>query len=144
MLEVAGLAIAQAARGAGARRYDVRVGDPASGRSEVELRLDGTSIEHWTLQDGLVVDPIARRGLRPAALRSSALAGQPDAEAMLILRRAIGLAAARGMDVDRFPTAAAMARGRACYVFSPGVAEHAVRRRGSVRDFSEGAAPLGG
>jgi len=144
MLEVAGLAIAQAARGPGARRYDVSVSDPADGRCEVELRLDGAPSERWTLQDGVVIAPAARRGLRPAVLRSAALAGQPDGEALLILRRAIALAAARSLDVDRFATAAAMERGRACYVFSPGVAEVAARRHGSVRDFSTGPGPLSG
>jgi len=144
MLEVAGLVIAQAARGGGARRYDLSLSDPQRGRCEAELRLDGALLEHWTLEDGVVVEPAARRGLRPAALRSGALAGRPDAEVLLILRRAIALATARGLDVDRFATAAAMGRGRACYVFSPGVAEVAARRYGSVRDFSTGPGPLSG
>ena len=65
-----------------------------------------------------------------------------EAEHLLILRRAVGLAGARGMEIDRFATAADMDRGRACFVFRPGVAEHALRRRGSVRDFSTGPGPL--
>ncbi|HEX7947472.1 MAG TPA: hypothetical protein VF495_22600, partial [Phenylobacterium sp.] len=65
-----------------------------------------------------------------------------EAETLLILRRAIALAASRSWDVDRFPTAAAMGREPACYVFRPGVAERAARRYGSVRDFSAGAGPL--
>lgn len=146
MLEVAGLAIAQAARGEGVRRYDVSVTDPdGDGRVEAELLCDGVRIAHWMLRDGVIVRPPARRGQRPTALRSRALSGLPHAEAetLLILRRAIGLAGARGLDVDRFPNAAAMGRAPACFVFSPGVAERALRRHGSVRDFSTGPGPLG-
>lgn len=144
MLEMAGLAVAQAARGPGARRYDATVSDPVAGRVEAELLRDDAPLARWTLQDGVIAEPAERRGQRPAAFRSSGLSDLPreEAEALLILRRAIGLAAARGMDVDRFPTAAAMGRPPACYVFRPGVAEHAARRYGSVRDFSTGAGPL--
>jgi len=146
MLEVAGLAITQAARGLGERRYDVSVTDPVDGRVEAELVCDGAPLANWVLQDGVIVEPVERRGQRPAAFRSGAMADLPHAEAetLLILRRAIGLAAARPLDVDRFPTAAAMNRGPACFVFRPGVAEHAARRYGSVRDFSAGQGPLPG
>lgn len=144
MLEMAGLAIAQAARGLGARRYDVTVTDPVGGGVEAQLLCDGVLLAGWTLQDGLIAGPGERRGQRPAAFRSGALRDLPpdEAEILLILRRAIGLAAARGLDVDRFATAAAMGRPPACFVFRPGVAEHAARRYGSGRDFSTGAGPL--
>jgi hypothetical protein len=143
MLELAGLAVSHAARGTDARRYDVRVSDPVDGVVHADLDCDGTPLASWALRDGVIDDPPALRG-QPAALRTRVLRDLPpdEAEAMLILRRAAVLAAARGMDVDRFPTAAAMGRGRACFVFSPGVAELAVRRRGSVRDFSAGPGPL--
>lgn len=146
MLETAGLAIAQAARGFGARRYDVRVDDPVAGRAMAELRRDGEPLACWTLQDGAVVEPQAFAGLAATNIRSAALTGlaPADAEAALVLRRAVILAAARGLDIDRYPTAAAMDRGRACFVFRPGVAEHAQRRPDSVRDFSNGPGPLAG
>jgi len=144
MLEIAGLAVTQAARGAGKRRYDASVGDPVDGRSDVQLLCNGSPVVEWVLQDGLIVAPAERRGMRPAALRSAALGELPhdEAEVLLILRRAIGLAQARGMDVDQFPTAASMERGAACFVFRPGVAELAVRSYGSVRDHSNGPGPL--
>jgi len=146
MLEVAGLAITQAARGLGERRYDVSVSDPVDGSVEVELLCDGLSLVRWVLQDGAIVEPAERRGQRPAAFRSGAMGSLPHAEAetLLILRRAISLAAARRLEVDRFPTAAAMGREPACFVFRPGVAERAARRYGSVRDFSAGQGPLPG
>jgi len=144
MLEIAGLAITQAARGLGARRYDVAVSDPVGGHTEAELLCDGAPIARWVLQDGVIVEPAERVGQRPAAVRSSALRDLPHAEAemLLILRRALGLAGARSLDVDRFPTAAAMDRPPACFVFRPGVAERALRRYGSERDFSDTAGPL--
>lgn len=146
MFELAGLAVTQAARGIGQRRYDVAVGPLAGERTEAVLLLDGAEAERWVLQDGAVIAPAARHGLRPANLRTAGLAGLPHAEAetLLILRRAIWLAAARGMDVDRFATAADFSRRTACFVFRPGVAEHAQRRYGSVRDFSAGPGPLPG
>ena len=144
MLEIAGLAVTQAARGPGERRYDASVGDPVDGRVEAELLCDGAPLARWTLQDGVIVAPADRAGQRPAQFRSSALRELPpqEAEILLILRRAIGLAAARRLDVDQFPTAAAMGRPPACFVFSPGVAERAARRYGSERDFSDGPGPL--
>jgi hypothetical protein len=144
MLEIAGLAITQSARGLGARRYDVSVTDPVDGRTEAELLCDGEPLARWVLQDGVIVEPPERAGERPAGFRSNVLRDLPHAEAemLLILRRALGLAGARGLDVDRFPTAAAMDRGAACFVFRPGVAERARRRYGSERDFSDTAGPL--
>jgi hypothetical protein len=144
MLEIAGLAVTQAARGVGVRRYDVSVTDPDDGRSDVRLQCDGVPTVEWILRDGVVADPAERRGLRPAALRSGALQDLPheEAEILLILRRAVGLARARGWDVDQFPTAASMGREPACFVFRPGVAELAERRYGSVRDHSNGPGPL--
>ena len=144
MLEAAALAITQAARGSGARRYDVSVTDALEGRRQAELRLDQTPVETWTLQDELVVEPEPRRGLRPANLRSADLLSRPapEAEILLIMRRAVWLAGSRGMDVDQFATAADLGRGRACYVLTPGVAEVARRRYGSVRDFTTGPGPL--
>jgi len=146
MLEVAGLAVSQAARGIGARRYDVTVTDPIDGSVHAELLCDDLPLARWELRDGAIVMPAERRGQRPAAFRSGAMGDLPHAEAesLLILRRAIGLAAARSIDVDRFPTAAAMGRSPACFVFRPGVAEDARRRYGSVRDFSAGQGPLSG
>jgi hypothetical protein len=144
MLEVAGLAVTQAARGPGERRYDVAVSDPVDGRVAAELLCDGAPLAQWTLRDGAIVSPAARAGQRPSQFRSSALRHLPplEAETLLILRRAIALAASRGWDVDRFATAAAMGREPACFVFRPGVAEQAARRYGSVRDFSTGPGPL--
>lgn len=144
MFEMAGLAVTHAARGLGARRYEARVSDPAQGRIEADLVCDGALVLRWRLRDGLIAEPEAHRGKRPSDFRSGTLAGLPheEAEHLLILRRAVALAGARGMDIDRFATAAEMGMGRACFVFRPGIAEHARRRSGSVRDFSTGPGPL--
>jgi hypothetical protein len=144
MLETAALAVAQAGRGLGRRRYDIEVATPSEGRVKAKLLRDGEPLADWTLQDGVVLAPAALAGLTAAGLSSSALQKLPpeEAEPRLILRRALWLAAGRGLDIDSFPTAAAMGRGRACFVFSPGVAGRAERRRGSVRDFSRGPGPL--
>jgi hypothetical protein len=144
MLEIAGLAVTQAARGLGARRYDASVTDPVDGRAVAELLCDGTALARWVLQDGVIVEPAERSGQRPVGFRSGAMRSLPPAEAetLLILRRALHLAGARSLDVDSFPTAAAMGRPPSCFVFRPGVAERAQRRYGSVRDFSGTGGPL--
>ena len=144
MLEAAALAVTQAARGPGSRRYDASVADPVNGAVAAELACDGEIRLAWTLREGVIVEPAPRRGERPGAIRSAALRGLPpgEAETLLIMRRVLGLAASRGLDVDRFSTAAEMQRGPACFVFRAGVAEQARRRYGSVRDFSTGPGPL--
>lgn len=143
MFETAGLALAQAARGPGARRYDATARD-VDGRYEVELACDGAPVLRWILQDGVIAEPAEHAGRRPSEFRSRALLELPPqtAEHLLVMRRAAILGPSRRLNVDAFPNAAAMGRGRACFVFSPGVAERAERRYGSVRDFSTGPGPL--
>lgn len=144
MFEVAALAVAHAARGMGERRYDISVTNAVNGRSEAELLCDGVPVARWVLQDGVIVEPAAQAGQRPAAYQSRALAALPpdEAEALLMLRRAVVLGGARGRDIDRYPTAAELPPGPVCFVYRPGVAEHAKRQYGSERDFSTGPGPL--
>lgn len=144
MFEAAGLALAQAARGAGRRRYDATVTDAVAGEAQASLLCDGSEVLRWTLREGLIAAPPDYAGRRPAEIRSRSLLDLPAeaAERLLVLRRAAILARARGLDVDRFPDAAAMGRGRACFVFTPGRAEQARRAYGSIRDFSTGRGPL--
>ena len=146
MFEMAGLAVSQAARGCGVRRYDAFVSDPSDGETTAELRCDGEMLLSWRLQDGLIVAPDAFAGRRPGDIRSRDLRHLPHetAEAVLILRRAVWLAVSRSLDVDAFATAADMGRGGVCFTFQPERAATATRRHGSVRDFSEGPGPLAG
>lgn len=141
--EMAGLAVAQAARG-GERRYDATFSDPVDGQRRAELRCDGELVLAWTLEDGVITAPPEHAGRRPMDFRSRTLAGAPseEAEAILILRRTVAAGAARGLDIDAFPNAAAANRGAACFVFSTGRPETALRMYGSVRDFPETDPPL--
>ncbi len=144
MFEMAGLAVTQAARGLGARRYDALVADPRDGAQLAELRCDGEPLLTWRLRDGVIVEPAADAGRRPDDFRTRNLGGLPHdaAESILILRRAVWLAAARAMDVDRFPDAAAMGRAAVCFTYQPHRAAGARRRPGSERDFSNTPGPL--
>jgi hypothetical protein len=144
MFEMAGLAVAQAARGPGRRRYDAFVSDAEGGEQVAQLLCDGATALDWGLRDGLIQPPDVHAGKRPADFRSRALASAPaqEAEAVLILRRAVALAASRAMDVDRFANAAELGRPGACFTFQPVRAAGALRRRGSVMDFSAGPGPL--
>jgi hypothetical protein len=144
MFEMAGLAVTQAARGLGSRRYDALVVDPEDGAQLAELRCDGAPLLTWRLQDGVIVEPAAYAGRQPGDFRTRNLGALPHetAEAILVLRRAVWLAAARAMDVDRFPTAAAMGRTGVCFTFQPHRAAGALRRAGSERDYSNAPGPL--
>jgi len=144
MFEMAGLAVTQAARGSSTRRYDAVVVDPQNGAQLAELQCDGEPRLTWRLQDGVIVEPAACAGRRPDDFRTRNLGdlAHETAEAVLILRRAVWLAAARAMDVDRFPTAAAMGRTGVCFTYQPHRAAGALRRPGSERDFSNEPGPL--
>jgi hypothetical protein len=144
MFEMAGLAVTQAARGLARRRYEAVVEDPEDGALLAELSCDGAPLLTWRLQDGVIVEPDAYAGRRPGDFRTRNLGDLPHetAEAVLVLRRAVWLAASRTVDVDRFPTAADMGRPGVCFSFQPHRAAGARRRLGSVRDFSNGPGPL--
>jgi hypothetical protein len=144
LFEMAGLAVCQAARGVGARRYEATVTDPQAGQSVAELRRDGGRILRWVLRDGVIQTPTEFQGLRPGEIRSSGLRklAPEAAEARLVLRRAASASAARAVDIDAYATAAEIETPGACFVFRPGVAETAKRRYGSALDFSAGRGPL--
>jgi hypothetical protein len=146
LFEMTGLAVVQAARGPGTRRYDAAVTDPMDGLSVAELRRDGGRVLRWTLRGGTIETPSELAGLKPGEIRSSALRklAPEAAEARLVLRRAASAAAARAVDIDAYPTAADIETPGACFVFRPGVAQQSARRYGSVRDFSAGRGPLAG
>ena len=141
MFDLAGLAVAHAARGIARRRYDIEA--PyfrATGPRTLSLRRDGADILHWTI-DGITLlapKPFAGRDVRRLPAWADATLSDPDMiEAIALLRRAVLISKARLHDWDIFPTAADTGHGTgACYVFQPGVQEQAVRMRGTARDFT--------
>ncbi len=142
--ELAGLAVNHASRPGGDRRYDLAVEDFAEAGRMATLDRDGRRILEWRFRDNVLLSPVELAGTSVAALNSSALAGLPaeEAEARLLLRRAIWLSRGRWIDIDAVATAAALDRPGSCFSYQPGIAEGGMRRLGSERDFTTGDPPL--
>lgn len=145
MFETACLAVTQAARGAGHRRYDAVVTDAGDGRRIAEVRRNGALAARWVLQNDVLVQPEEHQGKRPGDFRSKLLKTLPpdDAEALLILRRVCFVSHGKGVDADAMPNASHVSTDGHCFVLRPGVAQSALRMRKSIRQFSEAAPPLG-
>jgi hypothetical protein len=144
--ELAGLAASHAARPPGKRRYDLAVEDFDDEGRRATLGRDGLEVLAWRFRGDLLVEPPAMAGTSVASLNSRSLAdlSHEEAEARLLLRRAIWLSRGRWIDIDGVATAAGLDRTGACFSYQPGVAGQALRRRGSERDFPDGVKLLSG
>jgi len=144
LFDLAGLAIAHAARGGERRRYDIDLSPRVDTRSVARLRRDDAALLEWHLVDGTLVDPspYTEGPWRGGFLRWADATFEPDeAEAAIVLRRACDIGLGRGMDLESYDTASellALTEG-ACYTMRTGIAENARRVRGTIRDF--GATP---
>ena len=143
LFDLAGLAVAHAAREIACRDYEAEVPcqDPGARRDAV-LRVDGAEALRWTLQRNLVVAPEPFAGQDVAAMSAWAkqrFVDRDRLQAVLLLRRAVFVAGHRFFDLDRMQRASETGHvGDACYVFRDGVAEHALRVPGATREFRHG------
>jgi len=150
--DLAGLAVAQAARaavGRGERRqYDAVIPDRVDGTTMAQLYRDAEPVLSWELRGFRITAPERWRGRPIQGGRFIAWAEQnlapDDAEAAMVLRRAVQIAAGRGFDLDSFPNIAALRVGGAarCYSFQPERAGQARRMVGTSRDHSGPGATL--
>jgi len=142
LFDLAGLAIAHAARGTAQRQYDIETPclDMSQPR-EALLSVDGEPRLAWTLQRTAIVGPAPFAGQDLRSMMPWAKARFIDRdtlEAVMVLRRAVFISGSRIYDLDRIPDAAATGHvSGACYVYQHGVAEHAAREWGSTRDFGD-------
>jgi hypothetical protein len=148
LFDLAGLAIAHAARGAPTgRTYDVAIDDRNGKRTAPELWRDGESALRWQLAGRQLVGPPPFDGvsLRGGFISwAEATLDADTAEAASVLRRACDISLGRVMDLDGFETADMLGdavRGT-CHSFQPGTIERAVRVKGQTRDFSPDADAL--
>jgi len=141
MLDLAGLAIAHAARGTALRQYDVEVPclNPL-GRQTVRLCRDGVPALEWKIERSHIVAPLPYSGHNLRSMMpwvESTFTNLDDLEAIVVLRRGIYISGSRAYDLDTLPVAASTGHvSGACYVFQPKMAARAVRIIGSTRDFS--------
>ncbi len=137
MFDLAGLAIAAAARGIMQRSYEIVVPRHQAGRSQpCVVRGDGFRIT-WEVQEGVILSPEPyagidmRKGMARWALENLP---QDEAEAAIVLRRCALISLGRRKDIDKIPHAHASGR---CYAQQPHRAPQAIRIVGSTWDFSE-------
>jgi hypothetical protein len=142
LFDVAGLAIAHAARGIARRRYevDVPVVDRTSPR-QATLRRDGVEALCWTVQGrSELIGPPPFVGLDIRTILEWARREGLDAdafEAIVVLRRAWLVSGCRNFQLDDLPTATAgTVRLGACHVYRAGVVETARRNIGTTLDFT--------
>lgn len=131
--DLAGLALAHAAHRRDRRRYDIVVPDrDETGCTRAVLQRDGTPLLSWDLRWHVIEGPppwtgVSLRGGFAAWARANL---DPDtAEAATVLRRAVAISLGRVVAWQAFERASDLAETMlgACYTFSPGVIEAAVR-----------------
>jgi hypothetical protein len=136
MFDLAGLAIALAARGDRYRRYDIEVPRHVDGRSHARLWRDGALLLEWEVDGSTIVGPAPYAGVdMRKGMARWALGTLPaeEAEAALVLRRCALISLGRLKDIDREPHAHLTGR---CYAQQPARAPQAIRIVGSTWDFS--------
>ena len=148
MFDLAGLAVAHAARGlpthaVSRRQYDAEIpfGATDGAPTRVELRRDGEAALTWTLEGRTIVDPPAFAGApwHGGFFRwADRTLPVDEAEAAIVLRRACEIAMGRGMDLDAIERADELGdfMTGVCYTMQPAVIGGAVRNKGTIRDFS--------
>lgn len=137
MFDLAGLAIALAARGDQHRLYEIEVPRHVDGRSQARLRRNGELIFDWAVEGSLILGPAPYSGIdMRAGLARWALTELPAqvAEAVLVLRRCALIALGRLKDIDKEPHAHLTGR---CYAQQVHRAPQAIRIVGSTWDFTE-------
>ena len=143
MFDLAGLAVAHAARGGERRQYDAEVpfgwGDD---RAAVRLWRDGELVLEWTLAGRSIGSPppYDTAPWTGGFFRwADTTLPVEQAEAAIVLRRACEIGMGRGMDldgVDRADELADLMLG-VCYTMQPAVIETSLRNKGTIRDFSD-------
>lgn len=143
MLDLAVLAIRQAARGEGRRRYDVVVPDAVDDRITVELLVDDQMIARWQIDEGVVVAPAnaaGRRLLRGFLTWAFAELDGEALEAAVVIQKGYFVSRARRSIVDDRPRALAEfpEREGICHAYSQPRFGRSIQKAGYARDFSAG------
>ena len=142
VFDLAVLAVAHAAAGRARRQYDIAVPDRADDVTRATLQRDGEPVLAWDLHGSEVSNPppYAGRELRgPGLARWAEAELDPDtAEAAIVLRRGSFIANGRLGDFDGAPNASVLLpwAENSCHSFTRGIAEKALRIRGSTREFT--------
>jgi len=146
LFDIAGLAVAHAARGTVERRYDIEIPIwTAEGAKRATLRRDGVAVLEWDvafdMRGSTLLGPPRFAGQTIRRLLDWARQHCTDLdefEAVAILRRAVHIAGSRFSDLDQHESPAAFAANLsgACYVFRRQGPPEAARIKHSTRDFT--------
>jgi Protein of unknown function (DUF2889) len=142
LLELAGLAIAAAARSIPRRWYDIEVPRRVGGRTLATLHKDGAPMLAWELLDTTITGPAPFQGVslrKGMAAWALAILPAEEAEAALLLRRCALISLGRAVNLDLQIHAESTGR---CFVQQPERAAQGLRMIGSITDFSGAAEDL--
>jgi hypothetical protein len=142
MLDLAGLAIAAAARGIAQRRYDIEVPRRVDGETTGSIDCDGLRVLTWRIDTTTILAPPEHAGisLREGLARwALATLTEDQAEAALVLRRCLMISRGRERDLDL--VAHANPSGN-CYAQQVERAPTALRIVGSTHDYTDRADTL--
>jgi hypothetical protein len=142
LYDLAGLALRHARAGRATRQYDIEVPDRVEGVTAARLWVDGLLALRWKVRDQMIEDPppFAGRPLRGAFLRwANETFDADDAEAAIVLRRALAIAMGRNFGLDNLATAADVGDFMAgsCYTFQTERMPVSFRMPGANRDFTD-------
>ncbi|MFM7273586.1 MAG: hypothetical protein ACKO4A_06980, partial [Gammaproteobacteria bacterium] len=143
LFDLAGLAVALAARGEARREYLVEIPDMIEGRHEARLERDGGRVLTWEVHRGRIEAPSPYAGRQVLGGFSrwalDALA-RDGLEYALVLARGYFVGLSRIYDMEKTPPGPAsedpMPSG-VCWSYTSPRAEQAYRVRGNRKDFSE-------
>jgi hypothetical protein len=142
LFDVAGLTVAQISRPSRSRRYDIAVRDKDNAENFVaSLTRDGAERLRWEFEAGELVSPPQYVGV---ALRNGFIKwaegtlDEEEAEAAIVLRRALDIAMGRSMDLDELDLASDVGEVMAgkCYTYSDSTTVDGLRIKGSGKDFT--------
>jgi len=144
LFDLAGMAVTHAHAGRGAVQIDITVPDcDARGRTRPTLHRDGALLLAWETEHLAITAPAPFAG---HALRGRDLPDWADAcgdaalgEAVLLLRRGFFISMGRARNMDEAPDATVYMplTAGSCHSFTPGIAEKALRVKGSGLDFTD-------
>ena len=145
MLDLANLALAHVHEPGFRRHYRIEVDFPEQDRSAAWLDRDGARLFDWRVEGKTIAGGRFDGRTPDDLIRDPKIAADPALlEAVTVLRRALRIAGGRFVDLDKMRGAEDLGPIPAtCHTLLPANRPHAVRNRGTARDFSgEGRWPL--
>lgn len=140
-LDLAGLGVAALALGRKHRTYDAIIPDRRDGHTTARLNVDSRPMLSWQVMGMTIERPEPYRGRSMGAgfTEFTASLDRDEAEAALVLRRALFVSQGRGIDYDELGSRGPVG---GCWAWQPERLDRLVRLPDNRRDFSSVAADL--